>query len=156
MRLCLTARKAAKPQIKKYRIVDKANVRQAVPFFGVTDIDASLRFYVDGLGFEMTRQWIDDGKLRWCWLQLDDAAVMLQEFRKDWLPKGKFGIGVSICFMCEDALVFYREIKSRGINASRPFVGNGLWVTSVTDPDGYKLDFESRTDAPEDTIYSGE
>jgi predicted unusual protein kinase regulating ubiquinone biosynthesis (AarF/ABC1/UbiB family) len=28
------------------------NVYQAVPFFGVRHIDASLRFYVDGLGFE--------------------------------------------------------------------------------------------------------
>ena len=26
-----------------------ANVNQAVPFFHVTDIEASLRFYVDGL-----------------------------------------------------------------------------------------------------------
>ena len=153
VRQSLTALKAATPQ---HRIVAKANIKQAVPFFGVANIDASLRFYVDGLGFEMTRQWIDEGKLRWCWLQLDDAAVMLQEFRKEWLPDEKVGIGVSICFMCEDALDFYREIKSRGINASRPFVGNGLWVTSVTDPDGYKLDFESPTDAPEDTVYSGE
>jgi lactoylglutathione lyase len=30
-----------------------ANVKQAVPFFGVTDMEASLRFYVDGLGFKM-------------------------------------------------------------------------------------------------------
>jgi len=29
------------------------NVKQAVPFFGVTDIQASLKFYVDGLGFTM-------------------------------------------------------------------------------------------------------
>jgi catechol 2,3-dioxygenase-like lactoylglutathione lyase family enzyme len=29
------------------------NVKQAVPFFGVTNIEASLRFYVDGLGFKM-------------------------------------------------------------------------------------------------------
>jgi hypothetical protein len=28
-----------------------SNVKQAVPFFRVTDIEASLRFYVDGLGF---------------------------------------------------------------------------------------------------------
>ena len=27
-----------------------SNVSQAVPFFNVTDIEASLRFYVDGLG----------------------------------------------------------------------------------------------------------
>ncbi len=32
------------------------NVKQAVPFFSVTDIDASLRFYVDGLGFVLTSQ----------------------------------------------------------------------------------------------------
>ena len=37
------------------------NVRQAVPFFAVSNIEASVRYYVDGLGFEMTRQWIDDG-----------------------------------------------------------------------------------------------
>ena len=36
-----------------------------------------------------------------------------------------------------------------------PFVGNGLWVTSVTDPDGYHLYFESPTEVPEETIYEG-
>ena len=30
------------------------NVKQAVPFFMVTNIEASLRFYVDGLGFTVT------------------------------------------------------------------------------------------------------
>jgi hypothetical protein len=60
---------------------------------------------------------------------------------------------VSICFICEDALAIYHDVKSRGIEASRPFVGNGMWVTSVADPDGYRLDFESVTDVPEDTEY---
>jgi hypothetical protein len=35
---------------------DGPNIRQAVPLFGVKDIEASLRFYVDGLGFTMTRR----------------------------------------------------------------------------------------------------
>ena len=39
-----------------------ANVKQAVPFFWVKNIEESLRYYVDGLGFEMTHKWIDDGK----------------------------------------------------------------------------------------------
>lgn len=39
------------------------------------------------------------------------------------------------------------------VEARRPFVGNGMWVTSVVDPDGYQLYFESRTDAPEESIY---
>lgn len=128
------------------------NVRQAVPFFAVSDIQASLRFYVDGLGARMTNQWIDEGKLRWCWLQLGNAALMLQEFRKS---TEKVGEGVTICFICEDALAFYREVTSRGIAAKRPFVGNAMWVTSLTDPDGYRLDFESATDAEEESEYEG-
>ena len=43
-----------------------------------------------------------------------------------------------------------------GIAASKPFVGNMMWVTSLTDPDGYRLDFESPTDVPEETEYSGQ
>lgn len=133
-----------------------ANVEQAVPFFRVSNIEASVRYYVDGLGFEMTKKWIDEGKLRWCWLQHGNAALMLQEFRKEghnaWVPEGKLGEGVSICFICKDALAIYREITARGIQATRPFVGNAMWVTSVRDPDGYKLELESYTDVPEETV----
>jgi uncharacterized glyoxalase superfamily protein PhnB len=131
----------------------EANVEQAVPLFGVSSMDASLKFYVDGLGFVMTNQWIDEGTLRWCWLQLGGAAVMLQEYRPDWKPDGKLGVGVSINFICRDALALYREFRSRGIEAQRPFVGNGMWVTSMTDPDGYSLHFESVTDAAEESEY---
>ena len=134
------------------------NVTQAVPFFMVKNMQESLRFYVDGLGFAITHKWIDEGKLRWCWLQLGGVAVMLQEYRTEghepWLPKGKVGVGVSIYFQCKDALAIYREIRGRGINAGKPFVGNAMWVTSVSDPDGYGLFFESPTDAPEEAEFS--
>jgi lactoylglutathione lyase len=134
------------------------NVKQAVPFFGVRDIDASLRFYVDGLGFTMTKNWSPEGRIRWCWLELGEAAVMLQEYLKDGrhggAPDGPLGQGVSICFMCTDAIAIYRAALERGLAASRPFVGNGLWVTSLTDPDGYRLDFESPTDAEEETTLA--
>jgi len=137
------------------------NVKQAVPFFGVSSMEASLRFYVDGLGFVMTKKWIDEGKLRWCWLEIGDAALMLQEFRKEghdsWKPTCKVGEGVSVCFMCEDALAIYHEATARGIKVRQiPFVGNGLWVVSFSDPDGYRIDFESPTNVPEETEYSPE
>lgn len=132
-----------------------ANVQEAVPFFGISSMDASLRFYRDGLGFEMTHHWIDDGKLRWCALRRGGASLMLQEYRTDgaheWKPAGTLGAGVSICFFCKDAVALWREFIGRGIDASRPFVGNGLWVTSLRDPDGYRIDFESYTDVPEGT-----
>ena len=70
------------------------------------------------------------------------------------LPAAKLGEGVSICFQCKDALAIYHEALARGLEPRRPFVGNNMWVTILTDPDGYKLDFESPTDVPEETVYS--
>ncbi|MGD0213958.1 MAG: VOC family protein [Terriglobales bacterium] len=139
--------------------ITTANVKQAVPFFGVTNMEASLRFYVDGLGFEMKNQWIPDraedhpdGRIRWCWLELGDAAIMLQEFLPEKRPAQALGTGASVSFMCEDALALYRQFKSRGIQTrTRPFVGNRLWVVPVTDPDGYRMEFSSPTDAPEES-----
>ena len=128
------------------------NVQQAVPFFWVADIEASLRFYVDGLEFTMTKKWTPGGKVEWCWLQLGTVALMLQEYRPGKIPDNKRGEGVSICFQCRDAIAIYRDAVSRGIQAKRPFVGNGLWVTSIRDPDGYGLEFESPTDAPEESV----
>lgn len=137
---------------------DIPNVRQAVPFFNVTDIEASLRFYVEGLAFKITRQWTPGGRIRWCWLERDGVAIMLQEYWKDGHPGGSpagiLGQGLSICFVCADAIAVYHDAQARGLNPSRPFVGNNLWVTSFTDPDGYRLDFESPTDVPEETVYS--
>jgi lactoylglutathione lyase len=139
------------------------NVKQAVPFFGVTHMETSLRFYVDGLGFKMKNHWIPDrpsdhhdglpdGRIRWCWLELGEAAIMLQEFWPGGKPTEMLGTGVNVCFQCEDALALYREFKSRGIQTRQhPFVGNRMWVVPVTDPDGYRMEFSSPTDAPDES-----
>ncbi len=131
-----------------------ANVQESVPFFGVTNMEASLRFYVDGLGFVMTNKWIVEGRVRWCWLKLGGASLMLQEFLKDRMPAGKLGEGVSIYFICQDALAIYHQARQRGLAVRRPFVGNAMWVTGLTDPDGYQVLFESLTDVPEETEYT--
>jgi predicted lactoylglutathione lyase len=135
------------------------NVEQAVPFFLVSSMKSSLEFYVVGLGFEMTKQWIDAGELRWCWLQIGGAALMLQEYRKERLQavlrETRLGEGVSVCFQCNDALAIHREAASHGIEpATTPFVGNHMWVVPYRDPDGYRIDFESPTDVPEETVLS--
>lgn len=139
--------------------VTAANVKQAVPFFGVKDIEASLAFYVDGLGFTLTNRWAPEGRIRWCWLELGGAALMLQEYWKDGrpagAPTGTLGLGMSVCFMCADALAIYHQAKARGLAVDRPFVGNNLWDVGLRDPDGYHLHFESPTDVPEDTVYEG-
>lgn len=135
----------------------EANITQAVPFFLVSSMERSLRYYVEGLGFVMKHQWVVDGKIRWCWLERG-AALMLQEFMphadRTWASFGKVGQAVSIYFICKDAIAFYREVTARGIEASEPQVGNSMWEISLTDPDGYRIHFESPTDVPEETKLS--
>jgi len=138
------------------------NVKQVVPFLFVSNMERSLHYYLDGLGFTMKNKWVVDGKLRWCWLALGDAALMLQEFTREGSEsaaspggnQGRLGAGVSLCFQCEDAIAIYHEVTSRGIAASEPQVGNALWDTHVNDPDGYRLHFASPTDTPEETKLS--
>jgi catechol 2,3-dioxygenase-like lactoylglutathione lyase family enzyme len=134
------------------------NVKKVVPFFMVSDMERSVRYYVDGLGFEIKNRWVVDGKLRWCWLVLGGAALMLQVYHDDGHhpppPKEKHGVGVSIWFQCADAVALYDEFRARGIEASEPQVGNAMWDTGLIDPDGYKLHFDSPTDVPEETLLS--
>lgn len=131
------------------------NIKQAVPFFMVADMETSLQFYTEGLGFKLANQWTPGGKIEWCWLERDAVAVMLQQPRQPNAEQsGPLGGGITITYQCEDALALYREFSAKGIIVAEPFVGNGMWVVGLKDPDGYRLDFESSTDVAEETKYS--
>jgi lactoylglutathione lyase len=132
------------------------NINLAIPFFMVNDMETSMQFYVNKLGFEITKQWTPSGKIEWCWLQRDAVSIMLQEPRNKKIAEQKIpnGKGISICFQCIDALALYHEFIAKGVDIKEPFVGNNMWVVCFPDPDGYKLDFESPTDVPEETTYS--
>lgn len=73
-------------------IKDNLNVKQAVPFFMVANMEKSLDFYQNGLGFELKTKWEPRGTIEWCWLQLDNVAIMLQKYRNS-LPPGARGLG---------------------------------------------------------------
>lgn len=133
--------------------INKQNLKQAVPFFMVTNMERSLEFYVKGLGFDKKLDWSPAGNLEWCYLEREAVGLMLQEYRKDFLPQAALGLGVSICILSHDALKLYHEFTSAGLSPDEPFVGNGMWVTNVKDPDGYALTFESLTDVAEETKY---
>ena len=133
------------------------NIQQTVPFFMVKEMDASLAFYTQKLGFNIANKWTPRGKIEWCWLKRDAIAIMLQEPRdkSHWLyTTEQPGKGISICFQCTDALALYLEFTAKGVEIKEPFVGNNLWVVAFNDVDGYRLDFESPTDVAEETTYS--
>ena len=128
------------------------NVKEAIPFLMVLSMEKSLKFYLEVLGFELKSKWEPNGKIEWCLLRLGNASIMLQEYRTP--PGEKLGVGVSVYFICTDALEIYNGLIARKINVQEPFVGNNMWVVSLKDPDGYDINFESLTDIPEETTYS--
>lgn len=79
---------------------------------------------------------------------------MLQEYPLQKIPQIQTGEGVSICFQCMDALAIYHDIISKAIDTLKPFVGNKMWIVSLKDPDGYRIEFESPTDVEEETKHS--
>ena len=104
----------------------RANLAEAVPFFSVTNIDASLRFYVDGLGFEITRRWTPRGRIEWCWLQRGSVALMLQEYRPGRRPEGALGLGVSIPYIQQigvDNIQQYRQPMLKRLQQEMPRLG---------------------------------
>jgi len=133
------------------------NVTAVVPLLMVTSMERSLGFYVDGLGFTIQKRWVPEGRLRWCWMSLGGAALMLQEAAGSGREKvaGPLGNGAALYFQSGDALAVYREAAARGIHALRePQVGNFAWEVFFADPDGYKINFSSPTDLPEETLLS--
>ena len=137
---------------------DQPNIQHSTPLFMVSDMEASLKFYVDGLGFKILNIWTPQGKIEWCWLQREGGSIMLQEARvsaeKPYLAGNKPGAGVSIWFQCKDSLALYHEFLDNGMKPDEPFVGNNMWDLHIADPDGYNLHFESPTDVAEETRYS--
>ena len=136
-----------------------ARVAAFVPFLHVTDMARSLRFWVDGLGFTIALRWEPDGVLRWCRLERDGAALMLQSFLDDdghdRRPAERLGVGFSIVLPCDDAIALHDELVTRGVTPRRePRVGNGLWMVQLADPDGYVVELSSETDVPEETTLS--
>ena len=131
-----------------------ATTKELVPLLEVGDMAAAVSFYVDALGFTIENEWRPDGDLRWCQVRLGNAAFMLQLPPHGKAVDGAKAPGVSFCIFCDDALAFYELLCEKNVAVKEPVVGNGLWVTSVKDPDGYSIDFESPTDVPEETRLS--
>lgn len=120
--------------------------RQLVPLLTVTNIERSVHFYVDELGFQTRETWEPNGKLAWCWLKRDELAVMLQQDcpEEDGPAEGR-GRGVILYCNCDDADAIYADLTKRGLQLHPPQVAfYGMKQIYLRDPDGYELCFESR------------
>ena len=121
-----------------------AIVRQLKPLLAVSDIQRSVEFYRDRLGFNLTGQAENEGKIFWCSMERGGSAIMLQQAEDEDGPAEGRGRGVSFYFICDDADTMYAELTARGLQLSPPTVAYyGMKQVVVPEPDGYYLCFES-------------
>jgi catechol 2,3-dioxygenase-like lactoylglutathione lyase family enzyme len=127
-------------------VENAAVVRQLWPLLFVREIDRSVAFYRDQLGFAVVNQSENQGHLFWCRLERGGASIMLQQAdEEDGPPEGP-GRGVAFYFVCDDADVMYAELTSRGLRLDAPTVAYyGMKQLVVPEPDGYFICFESET-----------
>lgn len=128
----------------------KVSVLQTVwPLLAVDDLEASIVFWRDRLGFNLVgRAESDDGHLFWCRLERDGSSIMLQsaDEAEDGPAKGR-GRGVTLYFVCDDVDAFFQEVSSRGLRAEPPTTAYyGMRQLYVPEPNGYLVCFESSAD----------
>ena len=121
---------------------------EASPAFTVNDLEKSIAWYRDVLGFAIDERWERDGKLMGVSLQAGDVTFMIGQ--DDW-QKGRDrrkGEGFRIyCGTRGDVDALAAAIKARGATldsepADQPW---GSRDFSLTDPDGFKITIGKET-----------
>jgi catechol 2,3-dioxygenase-like lactoylglutathione lyase family enzyme len=136
-------RAAPPPRAQRRTDPETLRLRSIEPSLTVNDLERSLRFYADVLGFFVGERWIDAGVLRGAMLKA--GACQLGLSQDDW-SKGrdrKKGEGMSLWLRTAQNLdALAARIKGAGGVADGPAnePGGGRSL-SVYDPDGFRLRF---------------
>jgi uncharacterized glyoxalase superfamily protein PhnB len=120
-------------------------IRSLVPTLTVNDLQKSLRFYRDGLGFTVTEEMKEKGEkgeLNGVMLQAGDTTLGLSQ---DDFAKGRDrakGVGMRLYLETDQNVeALARQAKAAGIvlnDGPAPLPWGPIGFT-VTDPDGFKM-----------------
>ena len=123
----------------------------ARPVLHVTDVEASLRFYVDRLGFTIPWRYDADGKTHVAQVDRQGCAMIVAD---TWPEK----IGKSLIFVSLNVEPHSREAEIAALDALRAEleakgvpVKDGSWgyrLLVVDDPDGNQLFFNYPAETP--------
>ena len=144
-----TARKPParrKPALQARQPPERLRLRSAGPSFTVNDIQKSLAFYRDVLGFTVKESWEKDGALHGVELVAGRVSFWLgQDDWKKGRDRGK-GLGFRMyCGTAQDIDTLARQIRERGgvlaeEPKDEPWGGRDF---AVVDPDGFKITIAS-------------
>jgi uncharacterized glyoxalase superfamily protein PhnB len=117
-------------------------LRDVSPSFTASDLQRSIAFYRDVLGFVVGEEWRDSGVLQGCEVRAGAVVFMLTQ---DDFAKGRDrqkGVGTRLhVSTAQDIDRLAAEIKARGgtLDQEPADMPWGERVFMITDPDGFKL-----------------
>jgi uncharacterized glyoxalase superfamily protein PhnB len=118
------------------------------PTMAVRDMNRTIEFYRDQLGFKLGMSFPDVGSPEYADLSKDGMVLMFVPTRNCGIDDSeKLGVGVSFYMQIDgDIDKYYKELKKKGIKIvidikDEPF---GIRDFSVADPDGYLLTFNQK------------
>ncbi|HKW15978.1 MAG TPA: VOC family protein [Terriglobales bacterium] len=125
----------------------KIEMRGLCPLIQVFDMDTSLHFYCDLLGFEVVQKAEGGG---WAWLRHGSAELMLNTLYEDRErpekpdPKRVFAHHDTGLFIgCPDVDGAYEHLRSKGVDVAEPKVAwYGMKQMYFKDPDGFEICFQ--------------
>ena len=119
----------------------------------VESVSRGISFYRDHLGFRVSREWEDDGRVRWATLEASGVQLMLNEPHdvdsRDRRTRRTYEDAV-FYFTIEDVDSFHAHLRNSGVLVGA--ITNehyGMREFYVRDPDGYELGFGTPISAPE-------
>ena len=136
----LTARVA--PLLPERRQPESLRLRRVSPTLSVRDVQQSLAFYRDVLGFVPKDVWQEGGGLRGVELIAGSVTVILLQDDGNVGDRAK-GVGLRLWFrMAQDVEALADRVRARGgvVEVGTERQGGAQFLT-VTDPDGFTLTF---------------
>jgi catechol 2,3-dioxygenase-like lactoylglutathione lyase family enzyme len=122
------------------------------PVLHVSDVEASLRFYVERLGFTVPWRYEEEGRVRVAEVDRSGCALILSQQWPEKVGKGLMFISLNVEPQAREAELaavdaLRAELEARGVT-----VKDGHWgyrVLVVEDPDGNQLYFPYPNDPSE-------
>ena len=116
----------------------------ARPVLHVTDVEASLRFYVDQLGFTNPWRYDEDGKAHVAQVDRQGCAIILAQTWPEKIGKGLIFISLNVEPATPQAAIAALDALRAELEAQGVSVKDGSWgyrLLVVDDPDGNQLFF---------------
>jgi uncharacterized glyoxalase superfamily protein PhnB len=138
--------KPARPPAR--RQPETLRLRNITPSFTATDLQRSIAFYRDVLGFMVGEEWREKGALAGVELRAGAVSLMLSQ---DDFARGRDrvkGVGMRLrCHTAQDIDRLAAQIKSRGgmLDQEPQDMPWGERLFGISDPDGFKLSIVQAT-----------